>query len=483
MKPHRSCVVSTIRASAAASLAAALPCVAGAAETNLAGLEQRVQQQQAVIEKQQRQIEAQDARLREQEQLLRQLAARAGIPVEAAGTSAAAAAVPVTPAAAEVAAPPTAAPVGTRYGGIDVTLFGALRTTVTTTTARMQPDATPFLVLPPLPGAADGTTKIDARLSSLALSIKGYTLGQFQLAGTIYAYLFDGDLFSGKYGVYPGMAYIDATSDDWRFALGLQQDVYAPMMPGMVDRMSAFAGSGNVGNSFKPQLRVERYLATAGGRVTLQGAIADPLPSNIKPGFTDSTESAGVPNVEARIVWEHGDDDTAWLKWPRYTLGVSGAAGRFRTLYDADPAPDTQRIRSYETNLSGLALEAGWRIGDRIGIQGEIYDGRALGPYLGTVFQTVNSVTREALASSGAWGEVAWYWTPQHHSHVGYGIDRVDAEGHPTIRSNETAFANFFWDPSAMTTLAIEATWRRTEYLGGVDNDGFALMLSSELRF
>jgi hypothetical protein len=34
-----------------------------------------------------------------------------------------------------------------------------------------------------------------------------------------------------------------------------------------------------------------------------------------------------------------------------------------------------------------------------------------------------------------------------------------------------------------MTTLGLEATWRRTEYIGNVDNDGFALMLSSELRF
>jgi hypothetical protein len=34
-----------------------------------------------------------------------------------------------------------------------------------------------------------------------------------------------------------------------------------------------------------------------------------------------------------------------------------------------------------------------------------------------------------------------------------------------------------------MTTLALEATWRRTAYEGDIDNDGLALMLSSELRF
>ena len=34
-----------------------------------------------------------------------------------------------------------------------------------------------------------------------------------------------------------------------------------------------------------------------------------------------------------------------------------------------------------------------------------------------------------------------------------------------------------------MTTLAVELTHRRTVYGSGLDADGYALMLSSELRF
>jgi hypothetical protein len=51
------------------------------------------------------------------------------------------------------------------------------------------------------------------------------------------------------------------------------------------------------------------------------------------------------------------------------------------------------------------------------------------------------------------------------------------------LRVNETAFANLYWDPSPMTTLGLEATWRRTGFDGDFDNQGLALMLSSELRF
>lgn len=472
----------------------------------------QVQRLREQLERQQAVIESQEARLQQQERLLRDLAARIGPSAPATATVAAAPSTAAAMASGDSGAkadgveqlaladpdggnakePSGPSPVGTRFAGLDVTLGGALRTTITTTTARMQPDATPFFVLPKIPGVPEGSTKIDARLSSLLINIKGAQLGDFQLGGMIYAYLFDGDLLSGKYGLYPGFAYIDATSDKWRFAAGLQQDVFSPMIPNMVDRMSAFAGSGNAGNSFKPQLRVERFFVKGSDRLVIQGAVADALPSNIKPGFVDSTENTGVPNFEGRIAWTRGSDREATLPWPKYVLGVSGATGRFRTLYDRNPDPNVTDIGSYTTTLNGVAVEGSWRVADRFGVQGEYYSGKALGAYLATAFQTVNSTERAPISSDGYWGEAAYYWTPKLHSHLGYGVDRPDRGDAPGIGANETAFANLFWDPSPMTTLGFEATWRQTALLAGfdplgrpvyVDNDGFAFMLSSELRF
>jgi hypothetical protein len=117
-------------------------------------------------------------------------------------------------------------------------------------------------------------------------------------------------------------------------------------------------------------------------------------------------------------------------------------------------------------------------------VQGELYRGRAFAPYLAGIFQTVTA-DRTPVRSEGGWGEFAWWWQPDLHSHIGYGRDRAwsSSGAQPGVRSNETAFANLFWDPSPMTTLGLEATWRRTEYEGGLGNEGFALMLSSELRF
>ena len=453
----------------------------------------------ARLEAQRRQLDEQAAQLRDQERLLRELERRAATQsaatVSPAPSASPAASAPSTPAMS--APPPTAAspenltagtaPVVTsRFDGIKVTLGGALRTTVNTTTARMQPDATPFFVLPTLHGVAEGTTKIDARLSSLFFSIEGAQLGDFRLSGSIHAYLFDGNLLSGKYGFYPGFAYVDATSERWRFAAGLQMDVFSPLMPTMVDRMSAFAGSGNTGNSFKPQLRAEHVVPLGADRWVLQAALADAVASNIKPPSNAepgaaSIENTGMPNLEARIAYTRGKpgDGGGWLAWAPLTLGVSAAHGRFRTfsLINAFPA--------WETRFSGLALEGAWRIGPRFGIQGELYGGRALGQYLGTIFQTANSTTREGIGSRGGWGEAAWYWSPTMHSHLGFGLDRANAEQVPTggFTSNRTGFLNLFWDPSRLTTLAIEGTWRRTGYSGLGEFSGWSLMLSSELRF
>lgn len=443
------CASTTVAAQGAAS---------ALSDTELSALRSRISEERALLEQQL-------VHLREQQTRLDELERRA--------TSLSSASAASAPAAEN----PT---VGTRFANASVTLGGSLRTTVTTSSARMQPDATPFLVLPSLPGVAEGTTKIDARLSTLLLSIRGAEVGGFQLGGLIVAQLFDGDLLSGKYGLYPGLAYVEASNNDWRFALGLQSDVFSPRIPRMVDGMSAMAGSGNAGNSTKPQLRVERFLSLGEDRITLQGALADPEPSNIAPASLASTENTGTPNVEGRIAWTRGsvDRSLSWVPYPEWELGLSAATGSFRSF----SAGNT--FAAYDTRVSGLSLDGALRLGQRLGLQGELYNGRALAPYLGSIFQTVVA-DHSAVRSEGGWGEVSWWWSPVLHSHAGYGMDRAWASGsqQPAIRANRTSFANVYWDPGPMTTLGIEATWRKTDYGAGLSNQGFALMLSSELRF
>jgi hypothetical protein len=479
----------------------------------IADLRARLKAQRDQIDAQKRQLEAQDAQLREQEKRLDELATRSGggKPETPAAASApapsnapvlakpdagqpGAGALPQSPPQQAAVASPTLPTVNSRFDDIKITMGGSLRTTVNTTTARMQPDATPFFVFPKINGVSEGTTKIDARLSSLFFSIEGAQVGDFKLGGSIYAYLFNGDLLSGLYGFYPGFAYVDATSERWRFAAGLQMDVFSPTMPTMVDRMSALAGSGNAGNSFKPQIRAEHTVPMGRDRIVVQGALSDAIASNFKPPTNTTvsntptellivTENTGVPNIEARVAWIRGrpGEDGSWVPWPEYTVGLSGVSGKIRNF-----TVNSQFSASsvYNTRINGVSLEASARIGRQFGIQGELYTGQALGQYLATVFQTTNGY-HQAIPGHGGWGEMAWYWTPTWHSHVGMGIDTANAAYiSPTgFVSNRTAFLNLFWDPSPKTTLAVEGTWRRTVYGGLGENSGYSLMLSSELRF
>lgn len=455
-------VLGTMLALAGGMVQAATPAAVAPAPSaeELAALKAKLAAQQELLEAQLRQLREQQAQI---DELERRLGGAAAAPV----------------AAAEPAALPPPVVTG-RYDGVGVIIGGSLRTTVNTTGARMLPDAAPFFVLPSVPGVREGTTKIDARLSTLLIAIRGRELGGFRLGGVIQAQLFDGDLFSGKYGVYPGVAYVEAANERWRLAAGLQPDVFSPKIPRMVDSMSGMAGSGNPGNSMKPQLRVERFVAMDGGKLTLQAALADAQPSNIQPPSLASTENTGRPNYEARLAYARGAADPAvsWVPYPEWELGLSGAVGSFRSFSLSNAFP------AYDTRLSGVALEGAVRFGRRFGIQGELYRGRAFAPYLGGIFQTVTGDQR-AVRSEGGWGELAWWWSSTAHSHIGYGRDRAWGVGvaQPALRTNETAFANLFWDPSPMTTLGLEATWRRTGYEGGIDSDGLALMLSSELRF
>lgn len=391
-----------------------------------------------------------------------------------------AAAPPAATAAQEPATTPAPAVVRGRFPGVTMTLGGSVRTTITTTGARMVPDATPFFVLPDF-GADQGSTKLDARLSTFLLAIDGLQWQSFRFGGVILAQFFDGDLLSGQYGFYPGALYGYMTNEDWKFSFGMQMDVFSPRIPTMIDSMSAFASSGNPGNSFKTQFRAERYVKTGEhDTLTIAGAVADALPTNIAPNFAQYTENTGVPNGEVRVAWKHAPPakDNV-LGWAPVEVGVSAVTGKFRTF------SPTGEFRQFETRLWGVAGDAGVQIGRRFGLQGEVYTGASMGPYLGAINQTVNLATQEAIHSAGGWGEVALAWSPRVKSFAGYGIDAVDeADVAPgSFLTNETAFANVWFDQSRMTRFGVEGTWRRTEYAGAGRYAGYALMFMSEFRF
>ena len=57
----------------------------------------------------------------------------------------------------------------------------------------------------------------------------------------------------------PAQIWGDLKNEDWRISAGLQFDVFNPGAPTML-AFSALAGSGNSGNAWRGQFRIERFL-------------------------------------------------------------------------------------------------------------------------------------------------------------------------------------------------------------------------------
>lgn len=455
-----------------AALCAGLASLAASAQTAspheslLRELQQRLIQQQALIDAQQRQIDR-----------LVQMVEGSRVSGSAPAPSPATTKAEVAPAPA--VNPPASPVVASRFEGMKLTLGGALRTTLMTTTARAQPDGSPFFLLSKTQGVPQGSTKLDARPSSILLGIEGLRTGDYQAGGLLVFTMNNGDLFSPGYGLTPYVAWAELRNAHERYAIGLQEDVFSPRMPKMVDSISALAGSGNPGNSTRTQLRAEHYISLGDhDQLTLMVAAADSTASNIKP--ETATENVGFPNLESRVLWSVNDADaSAWVPGNAFELGASGVVGRFRTFSPGGS------FSAFETDLWGVSIDGRWRLSRQLAVQGELFTGSALGAYLGGVFQTVNSTTQKPVRGSGGWGEAMWYWQPKLHTHVGYGLDQPRSSDlfAGAFSRNETGFLNLIWDVAPYAQYAVEATWRRTRYEGLPQNHGLGLMFASELRF
>src|SRR5262249_1757097 len=246
--------------------------------------------------------------------------------------------------------------------------------------------------------------------------------------------------------------------DDWRFAAGLQFNVFNPLNPTMLT-FSFLGGSGNAGAGFPGQARVERYFRPAAdAQITLTVALSEPLSTTVNNGLRIS-EDNGWPEIEARASLALGPLQGEGLQAKRaFEAGVSGLVGQIRT---------TQGATHVVADVWGLGADLRWAVTLRFGFQAEAFVGQTLGSYTAGILQNVNALTFQAIRAAGGWVEVYYYLCPEKlHTHVGYGIDdpldRDLAPGQPV--RNETYFANLIWDVTKHLRLGAELTYRRTEY-------------------
>lgn len=349
----------------------------------------------------------------------------------------------------------------------NVHIFGALKLDMLFNSKRPISPGTPFYLLPASTAGFDEQTfDTHARQSTLAAALTGPQFGGFQSGGMILATFYNDAIVVDQYGFLPLQAYGELRNEAWRFAAGLQFDVFNPGTPTVLP-FAVLGGSGNAGNAFRGQVRLERFLQpTDDVQWTMQVALSEPIASSIDPSFRLS-EDNGWPNVEGRIALGLGCIEGAGLDARRpFEMGISAVGGQIRTTIPL--------VRQVVADVWGVGADLRWKINDRFGIAGEFYTGQTLGTYNGGILQNVNTVTREGIRSTGGWLELFTYLTPCLHSHFGYAVDDpLDRDVAPLGRlRNETYFANLLWDLNATFRIGFEFTYRETTYRALPDNEG-----------
>ncbi len=363
---------------------------------------------------------------------------------------------------------------------VKIILGGAITADFLYNSARPVGPGTPFFLAPDSQfGFEQDTFDAHARQTALYAIISGPEVCGFESGGFILVNLYNDSIIADRYGLLPIQAFGQLKNDEWRFAAGLQYDIFNPVLPTVLP-FSYLVGSGNSGNDFRGQARVERYFyPSPGSQVTLIAGISEPIATSISRDF-ELSEDNGWPNVEGRAALGLGPivGEGPLARRP-FELGVSGVIGQLRTTNFATG----ERVVA---DVWGLGVDLRWAITERFGIQGEVFTGDALGTYDAAILQTVNALTFDGIRASGGWLEVYYYLLPESlHAHVGYGIDDpLDRDLAPFQRvRNETYFANLILDVTRYFRVAWEFTYRETSYKVLRDNDGVGFHTQFQWKF
>lgn len=350
----------------------------------------------------------------------------------------------------------------------NLSIFGSLVTDAIFCTSRPVAPGTPFFLAPDSPlGFDTDTFDMHARQTLFGVALSGPEVCGLQCGGLAMATLYNDAVIVDRYGFLPLQAYGELKNERMRISAGLQFDVFSPNTPNVLP-FSILSGSGNSGNNFRGQVRLERYVRLSQrAQWTLQLAVSEPIATGITPDLT-ITEDNGWPNVEGRILFGAGEAEQVGLEARRpFELGVAGVVGQVRR---------TQLANRVVSDVWGAGVDARWKISQRFGMQGELFHGQGLGTYNAGILQTINVESFDAVRASGGWFEFWYYWTPCLHSHFGYGIDDpLDRDLRTTAPlsfarvRNETWFANWLWDVTPNFRIGFELTWRETAYDKALD--------------
>ena len=353
-------------------------------------------------------------------------------------------------------------------GKSQLKIFGSLSALTIFSTDRPFAPGLPLFLLPTSPfGLNTDTFDIHARQSNIGAMFIGPQTNGFTPSATFVSFIANDTLTGDSYGLLPYNAFGELKNEDWRFAAGLQSDVFNPRKPSVISLAAMFT-TGNTG-SFRTQARIERFVKpSTSSEYSFQLAISDPIQSVFGSRDLRIQEDNGWPNVEGRVNMGLGEMETltGGRKARAFELGSSAFVGQIRTTRSILAPQDPQNPVRTVVDCWGFGIDAAINLTQSIGVQGELFTGAGLGEYNGGISQTFDSATQQAIRSSGGWGEVFAYLTPKLHVHSGYGIDSPLRRAGDTfvLTENQTFFTNVVWNWSKNIQISNQVDYRKTNY-------------------
>ena len=377
------------------------------------------------------------------------------------------------------------------FGAGTLKASGTLSILTVNGTQRSYVPWSPLFLLPPSPFGLDTSTfEMHARQSSFQLLYDGPKIEGWKTGALTKLYMSNSSLTSDTYGVLPVVAFGEMKNDDWRFAIGLQPDLFAPRDPGVVP-VTLMGGAGNAG-TFRGQIRLERFWTPSENfQATLQAALSDPISTVLLDATRRTTEGNGWPNLEIRGVLGLGaKEELAGGRTERpIELGFAGLVGQIRNtqnVFDLDDINPNIPVRSV-INVDGLSVDGKINLTANTGLIGEGYVGQGLGNYAGNIFQTYNPETYAVIRGRGGFLELFHYWNERLQVHVGYGVEGPLRQDLPAVGTgilkNSAYFASMFCDITKFLQYSFQVDYRHTDYVTLNDNRGFVFYNQFVMRY
>ena len=377
------------------------------------------------------------------------------------------------------------------FGAGTLKASGTLSILTVNGTQRSYVPWSPLFLLPPSPFGLDTSTfEMHARQSNFQLLYDGPKIEGWKTGALAKLYMSNSSLTSDTYGVLPIVAFGEMKNDDWRFAIGLQPDLFAPRDPGVIP-MTLMGGAGNAG-TFRGQIRLERsWTPSENFQTTLQAALSDPISTVLLDATRRTTEGNGWPNLEIRGVLGLGaKEELAGGRTERpIELGIAGLVGQIRNtqnVFDLDDINPNIPVRSV-INVDGLSVDGKINLTANTGLIGEGYVGQGLGNYAGNIFQTYNPETYAVIRGRGGFLELFHYWNERLQVHVGYGVEGPLRQDLPAVGTgilkNSAYFASMFYDITKFLQYSFQVDYRHTDYVTLNDNRGFVFYNQFVMRY